>query len=1786
MATNADEAIEKVYGGYKVVRKNNLHVIVSEGSTQQRAIQNALRVLNKVPPAPFADNWHELVIKRMLQYASKNGYDKLAWTTADLEIKKYGTDRIAWKRYDENGWTVSATELSGGQLEGRNLEEYAREKGVLLEDRRDVKNKENLREVLTKALSRERNKEELDALTDKIWKQMQANPEGVHMPRYEGMKSFYDNLIPGFMNRYVKQWGTKVGTTEIDIAGHPTTEEYIEVPSVTINPAMRESVMQGQPMFKTGKSGTTGLRQTKVQSVVDLALEFIPHAPKVNVVQSNQDCPESVQGIMEEYEIDDAMGFTHNGEVYLISDNLRSTDEIFRTLAHELTHSGLGKFFQRQTQGKIMPVRMKYEALMDAIYRAHSEEVKQLVTTTHTHLNINTVQGRRQACEEWLCNQTYESQPKWYDKLIAVFHDLLRVVGLDVKLSDAEVRVVLQDAFKEFGGEGVNFKIAHHGTPHVWRPEPGFPHGRPRLDKIGTGEGAAAYGYGWYSAESFGVATNYVNKQPGSLYKLEIPDDVLPKLLDWEKPLSEQSEYVKKALASAIQNTEYGVGKLGAKMVRDYARRKYDTMANSGNADGHGLYSKLEGWIAQNKTGEIQTASKWTSKYLASIGIPGNKYLDQMSRNKPLADIKKAFLDVIPENADFNEVMELIGTSAFTPEQESVLRAINDNDWLGFDYPSQAISAALGKNLSNYEVSPELLNAISDLKNANESTYNYVIWDQKVLDRIALLERNGEKLDAIREEQEKEVPANFQRAPVRRSQPMFSRSDNPDYKWWEGMDIKKQIESLPFTYWQKPRDFIAEGYAPITRSEADELYYAGLDKFVAHVNIKGDVDTTGNEGLFMRPLSFYGYQYWRYDERHVQETKAKKRYSEYRERYLQGNKGRETVPVSEEAPELKVAETKFQRQNSDPLANHWNTPEHTRWDDFLYNLADKNIDAKDVVKAIRDFGKTVSEETDVKLKETNYSGRLDARVKDFLSNEFQPVMKALARAGISREQFEEFLLMRHAKEANAYYRRNKGTPDGGSGVFDAQVDEYFNGKKVKTGDYVFNTLTPELHRKMMPIADMIDRITHKSAQILIDYGVESQNTIGAWFGSYQHYVPLSRDDDPVYGRVIPTGFSVSGPSSARRQGGSEKPALNILSNIAAQREKYIKRGEKNIISKALYSLAQNNPNPEFWEVVKPQVVSKINVATGETVPVLDESYKKEDMVIMSRQLGSDGEIVEKGIRFNKKNDRAARMALALKNLDLDSIGTVLGTMAKVTRYMASINTQYNPVFGITNFFRDLGTMAFNLSTTPIAGKQAQVLKGIGPAMMGISKALRGNLDSPQAKLFKEFQMRGGQTGYVDLYKTSEDRTKDIDKQLKMIKGKAPIRGIISWAGEALSNYNNSIENAVRLSAYEVGIANGMSKDAAAAMAKDLTVNFNRKGQWASQAGAMYAFFNASVQGSMRMYETLKGPKGRKIIAGGLIFGAVQALALAAAGFDDDEPPDFVRERNIIIPIGGKQYITIPMPLGFNIIPSIGRIPVEIALAGGKGAYRKVGSLFGIILEAFNPLGSSGVSLQTFAPTIADPFVALAENKDWTGKPIYKENFNSLNPAPGHAMAKDTASLLGRGLSYALNIATGGSKYIPGYFSPTPDQIDYLAGQATGGIGRELSKTSQTVQSMYSGEELPTYKIPVASRFYGNAEGTSNERRKFYDNVKKMNMHERELKGLQSEGRSILEYLKDNPEARLFKIMGKTENLIRKLKIRRDKLKDMGASPGQIRRIDDYMTARMKRVNDVVERMEK
>lgn len=249
-----------------------------------------------------------------------------------------------------------------------------------------------------------------------------------------------------------------------------------------------------------------------------------------------------------------------------------------------------------------------------------------------------------------------------------------------------------------------------------------------------------------------------------------------------------------------------------------------------------------------------------------------------------------------------------------------------------------------------------------------------------------------------------------------------------------------------------------------------------------------------------------------------------------------------------------------------------------------------------------------------------------------------------------------------------------------------------------------------------------------------------------------------------------------------------------------------------------------------------------------------------------------------------------------------------------------------------------------------------------------------------------------------------------------------------------------------------------------------------------------------MQGTARIGETMttmeKGDiktfrfnrAGKTIIAGGITLGALQALSLATAGFDDDELPEFVRERSLIIPIGDKKYLTVPMPLGFHAIPNIGRISTEFALGGFKKPADHIARLLAVFAEAFNLIGSAGLSIQTIAPTAIDPFVALSENRDWTGKPIAKEDFNKLSPTPGFSRNKDTASDPSKWIAEAINTITGGNKYVPGIASPTADQIDYLFGQLTGGVGREAGRAQQSVKAMYTSEDLPPHKIPLVGRF--------------------------------------------------------------------------------------------------------
>lgn len=900
--------------------------------------------------------------------------------------------------------------------------------------------------------------------------------------------------------------------------------------------------------------------------------------------------------------------------------------------------------------------------------------------------------------------------------------------------------------------------------------------------------------------------------------------------------------------------------------------------------------------------------------------------------------------------------------------------------------------------------------------------------------------------------------------------------------------------------------------------------------------------------------------------------------------------------------------------------DHWDVSEPSKMDDVIYALQDKHIDTKRVMQAIMASGKRIRDNFNAYLQEELFHGRAAKGVKDFLDFELRPLLKEMQAAKVDMGDFEEYLWNRHAEERNKQIAKiNPEMPDGGSGIETAAARAYIA------------SIPLERKKLLEQLAARVEAINRSSQKVLVESGLEKQSTIDAWNNAYQHYVPLQREDVDNGHVGTGKGFSVRG-SSTKRAMGSGKKVVDIIANLTMQRERNIVRSEKNRVSKAVMGLAMENPNPDFWtvdkapkeRVVEAKIIYTVldkdgnkieeftrdadaeklaNKTPGATIDVSKQDRVEErvvpgftsrDNVLLTRINGKDHYVI-----FNESNERAMRMAMAMKNLDVDNLGRVLSLVGKATRYLSAINTQYNPVFGVINLIRDAQGALLNLSSTPLAGDQKRVLGYTKDALIGIYKDIRAHRagkvpSSNWAALFEEFQKEGGQTGYRDQYANAEARAEAIQSELSQFKeGKAKqlTRGLFGW----LSDYNETMENAVRLAAYKAAKEKGMSKQQAASLAKNITVNFNRKGQMATQVGALYAFFNASVQGTARIAQTLFDMKdgdirtarlsktGKKIVYGGIMLGSMQALLLAAAGFDDDEPPEFVRERNLILPIGEGKYLTLAMPLGFHVLPGMGRIATEFVMSGGKDPIKKLAAFGSMFAESFNPVGSSGWSLQTITPSVVDPFAALAENRDFTGKEIYREDFNKLNPTPGHTRAKDTASIWSKAISEGLNFITGGSEYKPGLFSPTPDQIDYLIGQATGGVGREVSKVSQTASATATGEDLPLYKVPLFGRFVGDTGGKAGESAKFYDHLREINMHEAEYKGLIKDGKrqEAAEYLAENPGVKFIMFGNTTERAVKKLREAKRGMIERGESPEKVSEMDARIAATMKRFNERV-----
>tara|TARA_R110000824_G_scaffold401790_1_gene616438 strand:- start:15152 stop:27736 length:12585 start_codon:yes stop_codon:yes gene_type:complete len=730
-------------------------------------------------------------------------------------------------------------------------------------------------------------------------------------------------------------------------------------------------------------------------------------------------------------------------------------------------------------------------------------------------------------------------------------------------------------------------------------------------------------------------------------------------------------------------------------------------------------------------------------------------------------------------------------------------------------------------------------------------------------------------------------------------------------------------------------------------------------------------------------------------------------------------------------------------------------------------------------------GETMPESMNPYLKEELMSGKVGARLEKLADELVQPLFDSMEAEGIAADELETYLYARHAPERNARISSiNDEFAEGtGSGMTDAEAGAIMTQAELEGK-------LPALERT----AAKLDKVLRFAIDTRVEAGLLSEEEADSWRANYQFYVPLRgraelEPESMIGGINRGSGITVRGKESKRAFGRKSK-AIDILAYSIMQAEEAVMRAGKNEVAQAFYNLAKSSPDKDFWTINKVARKPFFNDKTG-TVSYRNQTTiqpEDEPLTVVAKFEGQ-----ERRVTMNRENPKAVQLAEAMRNLNGTDLGTIMQMLSSVNRFLSFVNTGLNPEFVITNAFRDLQTAGINLAGFDEKGLIKGTLKDYLPALQG---SIRGAFKTDKGewgKWYNEFVNEGGRV-YFNRLDDLNDIQRRIEKQFSNSAGGiGAVKSGLFAVKSFIENANTGVENAVRLSAYKNAREAGMSKAQAASLAKNLTVNFNRRGAWGVGMNSLYLFYNASVQGSARLFIAMKHKRVQAILAGAVAMGfALDALNMMLSGDDDDgesfydKISDFDKSRNLIvmIPDGGGKHIKIPLPYGYNAFFAMGRTASEIS--SGKRWQHSMASLLTTIVDSFNPIGGSDNIASFLSPTIGDPIVDLTRNRDFADRPIMPEQ-NQYGPQdPDNQRYWNSVSPHWRIMSQILNQGSGGDEVVPGYVDVSPETLEHISGYVTGAAGTFwIDRIGGLGQKVVLGEEITTNDIPMFRKVVGS-----------------------------------------------------------------------------------------------------
>jgi hypothetical protein len=547
----------------------------------------------------------------------------------------------------------------------------------------------------------------------------------------------------------------------------------------------------------------------------------------------------------------------------------------------------------------------------------------------------------------------------------------------------------------------------------------------------------------------------------------------------------------------------------------------------------------------------------------------------------------------------------------------------------------------------------------------------------------------------------------------------------------------------------------------------------------------------------------------------------------------------------------------------------------------------------------------------------------------------------------------------------------------------------------------------------------------------------------------------------------------------------------------------------------------------------------------------------------------------------------------MRNLNIQQFQFVVRTFGTVNRLMSAMITRFSPDFIVSNAFRDLQTATINLAGVDVKGLEHKVLRTIRRRWWRRPRASSAKARASGPSGTASSRCRAGMSPSTTS-PTSRRFAEGRSTRRRPRGTRLGAKRLLSSMLEVVDNVNGGVENALRLATYKNAVESGVSPKQAASLAKNVTVNFNRKGTVGPLINSMYLFFNASLQGSARILTAMKSPKVRRILMASVIAGfAMQLLNSWRSDKDKDgdkfydKIPEFEKEHNIIIMAGeGGRYFKFPMPWGYNVFPNMGRMFAR--LSQGEKATNAVPDWLWSVVDAFNPVGGAESILRTISPTIADPIVDLVTNRDYAGRPIMPDAKDPGQQVPNSQRYWNSIPPYDKWITDKLNELTGGDSVRPGKVDISPEVLDYLQNTVLGGVGT-FGRNMITLGSKGifgdSSQHIEENDIPLARRVVGNKPAWY-DKAAFYARLAQVEQDVTYAKTYIKEGdRSGVQKLVDDDRdvLSLYKIAKAARKDVRKVSKQRNELQfavDKGAIPAaQAKPIKEQLDAREQRIID-------